>query len=99
MKTLMVISFLILAQAFAFNVVCAQQPEVVVSDKPGWHKIGAVDTNLGENNKSIAVVGADQFKAIKIKVVDAPSSLRIEKATIVYESNNSQDITINHQFA
>jgi hypothetical protein len=97
MKKLTVVSVLILAQAFVFNLAFAQEPKVVVSDKPGWHKIGTVDTNLGENNESIAVVGADQFKAIKIKVVEAPANLSIEKATIVYESNNHQDITIGRQ--
>jgi hypothetical protein len=99
MKKLTMISVVVLAQVFVFNWAFAQKPEVVISDKAGWHKIGAVDTDLGESSESMSVMGADQFKAIKFKVTEAPANVRIEKATIIYESNNRQDITIGREVA
>jgi hypothetical protein len=99
MKKIAVISALFLAQVIVINVAVAQKPEVVATDKPGWHKIGSMDASLGVNSESVSVMGADQFTAIKIKVVDAPADLKIEKATIIYESNELQEISIGRQFA
>jgi hypothetical protein len=70
----------------------AQKPEVVVSDKPGWHKIGEVTASFKMKNESIVVMGADEFKAIKLKVTDAP--IDIENVTVYYESGNSQEIPV-----
>jgi hypothetical protein len=64
------------------NFAYAQKPEVVVSNKPGWHKIGEVKADFKMENQSISVLGADKFKSIKLKVTDAP--INIENVKFFY---------------
>ncbi len=71
----------------------AQEPNIVISDKPGWHKIGEVKASFKNESESISVLGADEFKSIKLKVTDAP--INIQDVTVYYESGNSQDIPVD----
>ena len=77
----------------AFGVaVKAQKPGVVLNDKPGWHKIGEVTASFKVDKDAISVLGADRFKAIKLKVTDA--SIHIYDLEVYYESDNKEDIQI-----
>jgi hypothetical protein len=89
MKKLIVFSLVLFAYA---NLVFAQEPAVVVSDKPGWHKIGEVKADFKTERESISVFGKDEFKAVKLKISDAP--IDINKVTVVYESGETQDIPV-----
>jgi len=71
----------------------AQEPAIITSDKPGWHKIGEVKADFKMDSESIAVLGKDQFKAIKMKVTDA--TINIAKVTIFYESGSTQEIPVS----
>jgi hypothetical protein len=71
----------------------AQEPAIITSDKPGWHKIGEVKADFKMDSESIAVLGKDQFKAIKMKVTDA--TINIAKVTVFYESGSTQEIPVN----
>jgi hypothetical protein len=70
----------------------AQEPGIVTSTKPGWHKIGEVTASFRTESESIFVIGADKFKSIKLKVTDAP--INIENAMVYYESGKSQEIPV-----
>ena len=83
---------LVLLAAIA-NVSFAQEPAIVASDKPGWHKIGEVKASFKIESESIAIFGKDEFKSIKLKVTDAP--INIDKVTVFYESGDTQDIPVS----
>jgi hypothetical protein len=70
----------------------AQEPNIVASRKPGWHKIGEVKASFKVESESIAVLGADEFKSIKLKVTDAP--INIENVVVFYESGETQEIPV-----
>jgi hypothetical protein len=90
MKKASVILFVLLA--VYTNSAFAQEPAVVASDKPGWHKIGEVKASFTTESESIAVLGKDEFKSIKLKVTDAP--INIEKAVVFYESGQMEEIPL-----
>jgi hypothetical protein len=73
-------------------VVNAQKPGVVLDNDPGWQKIGETVASFKEQDESIAVLGADEFFAIKIKVGDAP--LQIERLQVFYESGDMEEIEV-----
>lgn len=74
----------------------AQEPAIVTSDKPGWHKIGEVKASFKTESESISVFGKDEFKSIKLKITDAP--INIDKVTVFYESGATQEIPVNGTF-
>ena len=84
---------LILMLMAIVNYTFAQEPAIITSDKPGWHKIGEVKASFTMDSESIAVFGKDKFKSIKLKVTDA--TISIEKVTVFYESGVSQEIAIS----
>ena len=89
-KTAVIVFALLVAMAtYTF----AQEPAIVTSDKPGWHKIGEVKADFKMDSESIAVLGKDQFKSIKMKVTDA--TINIQKVTVFYESGSTQEIPVN----
>jgi hypothetical protein len=96
MKKILVVWSLVI-QALIINTAFAQKPEVAISNKPGWHKIGEVTASFNDQSESISVLGADKFKAIKLKVTDAP--INIESASIFYESGESEEIPVSHEMA
>lgn len=83
--------FLIALVAYA-QAALAQEPAVVVSDKPGWHKIGEVKADFKTESESIAVMGKDEFKSIKLKVTDAP--INIDKVVVYYENDHTQELPV-----
>jgi len=70
----------------------AQKPAVVISDEPGWHKIGEINASLEMETESIVVLGSDEFSSIKLKVTDAP--LNVERVQVHYESGEIEDIDV-----
>jgi hypothetical protein len=93
MKNIIVTLFVVFVTFF--NVAHAQKPAVVLSDKPGWHKIGEITASFTRDKESISVLGQDEFKSVKIKTTDAP--INIQKVTVNYESGQAQDIEVNQQ--
>jgi hypothetical protein len=89
MKKLIVTMMLL--SAFAANVK-AQKPAVVLNNKAGWHKIGEMTASFKVDRDAITVMGADHFKAIKLKVTDA--SIHIYDLEIYYENDNKEDIQV-----
>ena len=88
---------LVLAVLFAvlLNSAFAQEPSVMLSDKPGWHKIGEVKADFKMENESIAVLGADKFKSILLKVTDAP--INIERVQVFYESGQMEEFDVKNE--
>lgn len=91
MKAIIVV---ILMALFAWNTekAFAQKPGVVLDNDPGWQKIGETTASFKEQDESIAVLGADEFFAIKLKVEDAP--LQIERLQVFYESGDMEEIDV-----
>jgi hypothetical protein len=92
-KILMLV--LIIAPAF-IKVAYSQQPAVMMSDKPGWHKIGETTADFKAEKDEIVVLGADRFKSIKIKVTDAP--IHIADLEVYYESGDNEAISLKSDF-
>jgi hypothetical protein len=92
MKKLMGIFTMVLLVA-AIGSAYAQKPEVAISNKAGWHKIGEVTASFKNESDAISVLGADKYKSIKLKVTDAP--INIKNATVEYESGETQTLPIN----
>jgi len=88
---------LVLAVLFAvlLNSAFAQEPSVMLSDKPGWHKIGEVKADFKMENESISVLGADKFKSILLKVTDAP--INIERIQVFYESGQMEEFDVKNE--
>src|SRR5436190_19037947 len=88
MKKLILI---MLVTAFCVNV-NAQKPAVVVSGKPGWHKIGELTADFKVEKDAISVMGNDHFKSIKLKVTDAP--IHIYDLVVFYEAGDNENIQV-----
>ncbi len=87
-----IILILLAAFLFSANAAIAQKPGVVISNKAGWHKIGEVTASLKTETESIIVLGADTFKAIKLKVTDASVNLLTLK--VYYETGEIEEIPV-----
>lgn len=85
-RTVVLITILLIA---TINFAIAQEPAIIISDSPGWHKIGEVKASFRTESESIAVIGNSQLKAIKLKVTDA--SININKVILIYESGETQE--------
>jgi hypothetical protein len=90
-KSIVVLAILVAAQ---ITTAFAQKPEVVVSTKEGWHKIGEVTASFSMEKESILVIGADKFKSIKLKVTDA--SLDLQSLMVYYESDEMEEIPVRN---
>lgn len=84
------------ASLVAISVVTAQKVEVITSNKPGWHKIGETNVMFKTDRDVLVVLGADKFKAIQIKVTDAP--IRVEDLEVYYENDTKEDIQVRAVF-
>ena len=91
MKRNVIVLFVLMAYA---TVATAQDPGIVLSNKPGWHKIGETTASFEMENESIVVMGADKFKSIKLKATDAP--LNIETLQVYYESGEMEEIDVKN---
>ncbi|HEX6225132.1 MAG TPA: hypothetical protein VFZ52_12010 [Chryseolinea sp.] len=77
------------------SVAFAQEPAVMLSNKPGWHKIGEIKADFKMENESISVMGADKFKSILLKVTDA--SINIEGIQVFYESGQMEEFNVKNE--
>ena len=91
-----VLSIILLVIAGSFGIVSSQQTTVVSSDTSGWYKIGVANVDLQRDRDEIVVLGADQFKSIKLKVINEPIDLK--DLEIYYETGKKQDVNINKSF-
>jgi hypothetical protein len=74
-----------------------QKPAVVLSNEPGWHKIGEISASFELETEAIAVLGADRFKSIKLRVTDA--SINIDRVQVMYEDGQIEDIDVKNELA
>ena len=81
--------------ATLFSSVFAQEPSVMLSDKPGWHKIGEVKADFEMENQSISVLGEDKFQSIFLKVTDAP--INIEGIQVFNESGGMEEYDVKNE--
>jgi hypothetical protein len=72
-----------------------QKPAVVGDNEPGWKRIGQVSASFKRQNESIAVLGADEFSAIKLKVTEAP--INIERVQVFYESGDMEELNVRRE--
>ncbi len=89
MKRIILVALLIVA---GYVRTYAQEPDVVLSDKTGWHKIGETTVDFTTETDKILVLGADRFQSVKIKVTDAP--INLISFVIYFESGDNQNVTI-----
>jgi hypothetical protein len=94
MKKLLVI-LVVLLLAANVNVALAQDPGIVTSSKPGWHKIGETTASFKAENESIIVLGADKFKSIKLKITEAP--VNIQSLQVFYEDGAMEEINVANE--
>jgi hypothetical protein len=89
-------SVLLLFVMVATRIISAQaQGGVVISSAPGWHKIGEKTASFNMESESIMVMGEDKFKALKLKVADAP--INILSIDIYFESGDVQPVILKSQ--
>ncbi len=93
MKKIILVFFAM--SALLFNTAFAQEPSIMLSDKPGWHKIGEVKADFKMENQSISVMGKDKFKSILLKVTDAP--INIEGIQVFYESGDMEEFDVKNE--
>lgn len=74
----------------------AQKPEVITKNKPGWYKIGDAKVDFSTDKDKFILLGKDQFKALKIKVKDAP--VHIENMQVQFEGGVTEDISLASEF-
>src|SRR5882672_10595749 len=89
------VSILLGLLCITLMVAMAQEPAIMFSKKPGWHKIGEVKADFKMENESIAVMGADKFKSILLKVTDAP--INIANVEVLYESGDKEDFDVKKE--
>lgn len=93
MKTLKtVIVLFIMLTGFGLTAF-AQKPGIVASDKAGWHKIGEVKASFKTESESIAPMGKDKFKAVKLIVSNA--TIEISELIVSYEDETMQRIPVS----
>jgi hypothetical protein len=93
MKKIILVFFAM--SALLINTAFAQEPSIMLSDKPGWHKIGEVKADFKMENQSISVLGKDKFKSILLKVTDAP--INIEGIQVFYESGDMEEFDVKNE--
>ncbi len=77
------------------SVAFAQEPSLMLSGKPGWHKIGEVKADFTIEDQAIAVLGNDRFSAILLKVTDAP--INILSLEVSYENGQSETFDVKNE--
>lgn len=89
------VNFVLMLATFCYANVYAQKPAVVLSNDPGWQHIGQTTASFKTQDESIEVLGADEFSAIKLKVLEAP--LHIERLQVFYESGDMEEIKVDDE--
>lgn len=90
-KTTLII---LLALAAGFGKLTAQAPAVIVSDKPGWHKLGEKTVDFTRDRDEITVIGSDRFSAIKVIVTEA--AIDLYDLEVYYERGDMQVIEVRN---
>jgi allophanate hydrolase subunit 1 len=88
-----VLPIILLAIAGSFGTANSQQTTVVSNDTSGWYKIGEAKVDFKKDRDEILVLGADKFKSIKLKVINAP--IELKDLEIYFETGKKQDVKIN----
>jgi len=78
------------------NILHAQKPEVITNKKPGWHKIGDANVDFKSDKDKFIILGADRFKALQVKVTDAP--VHMESMQIEYEGGQKEDVPLRENY-
>jgi len=81
---------------FSSAAIHAQKPEVVTSKKAGWHKIGEAKVDFKTDKDEFLILGADKFKALRVKVTDA--AVHMEDMQVQYEGGATEDISLRSDF-
>lgn len=95
MKKVSIILGLVCIAMMIMMATMAQEPAIMFSNKPGWHKIGEVKADFKMENESISVMGADKFKSILLKVTDAP--INIANVEVIYESGDKENFDVKKE--
>ena len=95
MKKIIVVMLMILGM-IGYTKLFAQKPAVVATNEPGWHHIGHLTASFKSQNESLAVLGADEFSALKIEVTEGP--VHIERLQVFYESGDMEEIDVRDHF-
>ncbi|MEP6676676.1 MAG: hypothetical protein ABJA78_16065 [Ferruginibacter sp.] len=93
MKKMLFVLFIAVISA---NDIKAQQPVVVTSREEGWHKIGDATVDFRSDKDKFIILGRDRFKAVQIKVMDAP--LKMDDMQIKYDGGGREDIALRSEF-
>lgn len=78
--------------AFGAGAFAQTKPVVEVKDNPGWHKIAETVVNLKSDQDELMVLGADHYKAMRLKATD--SDIEITDIRVMYENEQVQDIEV-----
>ena len=92
MKNILSIVLLVL---FTSGAALAQKPEVITSNKPGWHKIGETTVSLKTDKDEISVMGNDKFRSLKFRVTDQP--IQLVSMTVTNESGGVQEVNVGSE--
>jgi len=90
------IVLLLAVTLFTFSFVHAQKPEVITSNKAGWHKIGNASVDFKTDKDKFIIIGKDRYKALQVKVKDAP--VHMESMQVAYEGGKTEDVALKTQF-
>ncbi len=80
--------------AGSIQLVQAQKPVIVLSDKTGWHKLGETTVNFQKDFDEILIIGANRFEALKFMVNDAP--IKLISLEVFYVGNTKENFRINN---
>lgn len=72
----------------------AQKQAIVVSDKPGWHKIAETTADFEKESDEVDVLLADKFAALQFKVTDAP--LELLDIDVYFKDGEKQTIKVGY---
>jgi len=93
MKKMLLVTFSLM---LIVNILHAQKPEVITNKKPGWHKIGDANVDFKSDKDKFIILGADRFKALQVKVTDAP--VHMESMQIEYEGGQKEDVPLRENY-
>jgi hypothetical protein len=88
-----VLSLILFALAVSYGTASSQQTTVISKDTLGWYKIGEAKVDFKKDRDEITILGADQFKSIKLKIYNAPIDLK--DLEIYFENGKKQDVKVN----
>ena len=91
------ILFVLAVSIFTGIAANAQKPEIITSNKAGWHKIGEANVNFKTEKDQFLILGADRFKSIQVRVKGAP--VHIDDMEIEYDGGAKEDVSLRSNFS